>query len=161
MIAFTVAGLPVPQGSKSVNRATGFMYEANKQLMPWRQEVIAQAHRARGDQPTILGPVQVTMTFTFPRPKGHFGTGRNAGVLKPGAPDAHASKPDLDKCTRAVLDAVTIAGVWRDDAQACHLQCRKAYGAQPGVEVHILSHHDQPTSGDEGSEGAIEQPSLV
>jgi Holliday junction resolvase RusA-like endonuclease len=141
MITFKVAGLPVPQGSKSVNRSTGFMYEANKHLMPWRQEVIAQASRAHDGGP-ILGPVRIQLRFSFPRPKSHYGTGRNAAILKPNAPTEHSTKPDVDKCTRAILDALTIAGIWRDDAQACQLTASKSYSPHPGVTVTILTPED-------------------
>lgn len=144
MITFTVAGLPVPQGSKSVNRATGFMYEANKHLMPWRQEVIARTQQALGGQERLLGPVRLRLRFYFPRPKSHYGTGRNAGVLKIGAPTEHTTKPDVDKCTRAILDSLTIAGVWRDDAQACELLVSKSYSSSPGVEVVIYDQADVP-----------------
>lgn len=138
MISFTVAGIAVPQGSKAVNRATGRMFESNKgNLMPWRQDVIAQARQAHHDDP-ILGPAYVTLRFSFRRPKSHYGTGRNAGVVKLSSAAEHITKPDIDKLTRAVLDALTIAGIWRDDAQVCDLTVKKVYSATPGVEITVL-----------------------
>lgn len=36
-------------------------------------------------------------------------------------------RPDLDKLCRAVLDALTDAGIWHDDSQVCSLSAIKVY----------------------------------
>jgi Holliday junction resolvase RusA-like endonuclease len=51
----------------------------------------------------------------MPRPKAHFdkaGDVRERYTLAP-----HIQKPDLDNLVKAVQDALTDVGVWRDDAQ--------------------------------------------
>lgn len=138
MIEFTVHGIPVPQGSKKVfGKAVVETNEAR--LRPWRQEVAAAAAEAMAGREPLHEPVIVIFNFCLPRPKGHYGTGRNAGTLKPSAPEFSASKPDLDKLVRAVLDALT--GVaFRDDAQVAHLHAEKTYdgeGRKPGVRVKV------------------------
>ncbi|WP_167507045.1 MULTISPECIES: RusA family crossover junction endodeoxyribonuclease [unclassified Mesorhizobium] len=35
---------------------------------------------------------------------------------------------DVDNLAKAILDAMTAAGVWLDDAQVVELTCRKRYG---------------------------------
>ncbi len=83
------------------------------------------------------GAVALTISFVMPRPKDHYGTGKNAGVLKPRVADvSHTSKPDLDNMVKLVKDALT--GVfWRDDSQIDALDARKSYGDMPRTEVFI------------------------
>ena len=104
------------------------MIESSARVKPWRESIRAAALAAMGDDWTpITGPVTVDLTFLLPRPKGHFGTGRNAGKLRDSAPTHHTTKPDLDKLIRAVLDALTSAGVWGDDSQVWGLAAAKGY----------------------------------
>lgn len=138
--AFEVVGLPAPQGSKSVfkNRKTGqiLVTESSKKVKPWREAVKKAAElAARGF--TIDGPVSVRITFMLPRPKSHFGTGRNAGKLKKSAPESHTVMPDLDKLVRSTLDALTSAGVWKDDAQVMSITTRKIYGDKSGAVISV------------------------
>lgn len=129
-----VPGIPAPQGSKR-HVGNGIMVEASKSLPPWRDSVIW--HTRQACREPLLGAVQVTILFAFPRPKSHYGTGRNAGTVKPGAPLFHAGRPDLDKLTRAVLDGLTQGGAYKDDGQVAALGCKKIYGARPGCRITI------------------------
>lgn len=150
-VRFTVPGLPAPQGSKRVVR--GRLIDANHAaLRPYRAAVAAAAAKAVGlplDDPDALQgaleghtpvrePVAVELRFGLPRPAGHWGTGRNAGVLKPSAPAYPAVKPDVDKLTRAVLDALT-GVVWVDDAQVVRLYTDKVYAAMPHTTVGVYA----------------------
>jgi crossover junction endodeoxyribonuclease RusA len=46
--------------------------------------------------------------------------------------------PDLDKLVRCICDALTDAGVWKDDAQVCVLVAAKRYtNGLPGVLIQI------------------------
>lgn len=128
-----VMGLPQQQGSK--NPWGG---EANKNLAPWRGHVtqtVGEAWDAAG-LPILLGPVEVVVTFSFPRPASHYGTGRNAGVLKANAPSYKTSTPDLDKLERAIGDALT-ARVFRDDAQIVHWDVWKVYDETTYADITI------------------------
>jgi Holliday junction resolvase RusA-like endonuclease len=119
-------GLPIPQGSKRVVR--GHLIDANAtKLRPWRAVLAAAAWDAMDDdeEPTTEA-VRVHATFYFPRPRHHYGTGRNAEVVKPSAPVWVAVRPDLDKLERALLDALT-GVVWRDDAQVVAMNAAKVY----------------------------------
>lgn len=119
MIEFTVLGTPQPQGS-AIRGRFGGIHDANRALAPWRQAVIAEAIRAMemyADEYPITRPVTVELDAYFVRPKSHYRTGKNAGMVREAvAGMAHAQKPDLDKLQRALGDALTIAGVIRDDS---------------------------------------------
>ena len=125
---FTVRGEPAPQGSKS-----GFYNQRLKRVMlvessskckPWRQEVMAAAIAAReaagfaGDLvPMFEGPVHVTATFTVKKAKSAPKRIRTFPV----------ANPDLDKLVRSTLDAMTKAGIFRDDSYVVELSSAKRF----------------------------------
>jgi len=128
-----VLGVPVPQGSKRVFH--GRLVDVNRdKLRDWR----AMVGGAVADLGRIEGPVKVWLIFYMPRPRGHYGSGRNSSVLRPSAPAYPATKPDIDKLVRACLDAMT-GMVFRDDSQVVFLNAHKHYAdaRQPGVYIEI------------------------
>lgn len=117
----TVYGAPAPQGSKSPkrNKHTNRIHlvESSKYVKPWRDDVVGASLKARGrGWSPLTVPLAAEMIFTLTRPKTHFGTGRNAGLVRPSAPLLPAGVPDLSKLARSTEDALTTAGVYRDDA---------------------------------------------
>lgn len=88
----------------------------NAKTKPWRQAIvdaIISHHRTM-----IEGPVALDVVFYLPRPKS-----AKKSVTAP------AKKPDLDKLVRAVGDALTAAGVWRDDSQIVAINARKEFAS--------------------------------
>jgi len=86
--------------------------------------------------PLTLGPVAISMCFSLPRPKSHFG----AKGLKASAPLHHSGKPDADNLAKLVMDQITKSGkVWRDDSQVVSLRVEKlwASGNESGCSVLI------------------------
>lgn len=138
VVRFDVAGVPVAQGSKTIVRAAerSWMRDANDaRLRPWRSAVAACAAESMDGLAVLHGPVRLHAEFRFPRPRSHFGSGRNAGQLRPSAPIHHKGAPDLDKLLRSIGDA--IAGiVVVNDAQIVSVSAAKAYG-QPGATVRV------------------------
>lgn len=122
-VEIIVHGLPAAQGSKRYvghrrgadGRERAVLIEQSKRVKPWRRMV---ADAAALHRPTELldGPLVADMVFTFARPKSHFGTGRNAHLLKATAPAAPAVAPDLSKLARSTEDALT-GIIWRDDSR--------------------------------------------
>jgi crossover junction endodeoxyribonuclease RusA len=134
-----VRGLPRPQGSmKSHVLPSGRVATRYPDgVWAWRHQV--QYAVAALEEEPFTGPVELRLGFELLRPAGHFGTGRNAGLVRKGAPRWPAVMPDLDKLTRAVCDAITDAGLWRDDAQVVVIHTAKRYcDASPGVLIHVL-----------------------
>lgn len=151
-LAFNVFGSPAAQGSKRyVGR--GITIESSKKLKPWREAVRAEAAKvaeARGEVSPLDKPLYVKMVFTFGRPKGHYRTGRNAHLLRDNAPSRPSGKPDLCKLSRSTEDAITDAGVWRDDSRVVeYVRLAKVYAGEdrdalpvPGVKVVIMDYDD-------------------
>lgn len=136
-----IPGLPAQQGSKR-HVGNGVMVEDNPRLMPWRTHAIACIEQAIADQdvPKFSGPCLMEVAFFYPRPLAHFGRRVGATYLKPSAPEFKASAPDLDKLLRAVSDALTQAGAWRDDAVLAHVEAVKRYtfdGDGPSTLINL------------------------
>lgn len=145
-VVITAFGVPAPQGShkafvvtsKKTGKPSAIVTDDSSKTKPWKQTVKHAALDAADHLPPLDGPVSVMVTFRLPRPKGHYGTGRNEHLVKNSAPAFPAVKPDLDKLVRSTLDALGEAGVWRDDAQVVQLQVRKVYADRDGIAgAHI------------------------
>jgi len=148
-IRFFVPGIPRPGGSKKAfpfKRKDGRMgvrvTDASTHGKDWRTNVKAAGFEAYHDD-LLTGPLGLSATFVMPRPKGHYGTGRNAEVLKASAPAFPTTKPDVLKLARALEDALT-GIVWRDDAQIVSESIAKVYGNRPGAHVCIVETSGEP-----------------
>ena len=143
-VSFFVPGIPSAQGSKR-HVGHGVLVDMNKNLQSWRDSIIYAAREARpkdaGDGVVFAGPVSVDLTFFFGRPKSHYCSGSKSHLLRNNAPKCKVSAPDIDKLSRAVLDAITAAGMWRDDAQVVSLKAVKLYThplmGPPGLSIKL------------------------
>jgi Holliday junction resolvase RusA-like endonuclease len=106
------------------------LLDDNDQLKAWRRTV-RQAMAETAPAAPLDAPMLVRLTVAVERPADHYGTGRNAGKLKPNAPMRPKVGRDLDKVLRAVLDAGT--GVWwLDDSRVAEIYVRRVYCLSPG-----------------------------
>ena len=127
-----VAGEAKPQGSKrgfvTKTGRVAMVEMAGNPLKQWRTAISwkMKGEAAKAGWEKTDAPVSVKLIFQMRRPK------------KPKYPDP-VTRPDLDKLSRAVLDALTDTGViWQDDSQVVRLLAEKHY-ARPGEEgVTIL-----------------------
>jgi Holliday junction resolvase RusA-like endonuclease len=123
-LTITVHGRPAPQGSKRAFVIRGgprkgqaaVIESSHDRVKSWRAAVVDAASEVK-EWPALTGPLEVSMVFYLPRPKGHYRTGRNAHLLRDSAPIAPAGMPDLSKLARATEDALSDAAIWADDAQ--------------------------------------------
>jgi Holliday junction resolvase RusA-like endonuclease len=118
------------------------MVEDNPRHADWRARVALAARQAHSGPP-LTGALCVRLTFTFDRPRSHYGTGRNTGTIRPSAPQHKTTKPDLDKLVRAVCDSLTKI-VWTDDAQVVRLIVDKRWTVglqQPGALIQVTPEH--------------------
>lgn len=125
-----VPGRPAPQGSKRYLGPGRPLVESSKAVEPWRAD-IREHLLARHAGGPLLGAVTVTLEFVLPRP---------ASLPKRKPTPRHTKRPDVDKLARAVLDAVTSAGVWCDDSQVDDMHPTKRYaelGEAAGCHIRI------------------------
>jgi Holliday junction resolvase RusA-like endonuclease len=135
---FRVSGNPTSQGSKRgfVNPKTKrvvVVEQMGAELKTWRQDVIAAARAIRTAAEPLDVALSLKVVFYLKRPQAHYG----AHGVKPNAPRFSKSAPDLDKLLRALLDAITISGLWQDDGRVAKIAAAKAYSDEPGAEVWI------------------------
>jgi Holliday junction resolvase RusA-like endonuclease len=135
-----VFGLPVQVGSKnarSINGKVVIYDQTGKRGKTWRSD-IKEAVRDAFDATPHQGPVVVKMLFYMPRPKYHYGTGKNKDRLKPSAPNFHDKMPDLDKLERNVNDALSKIAIL-DDCSISSVFKMKIYGERPGMMLKVYA----------------------
>lgn len=145
---FFITGVPAPGGSKSaipVWRGGGkelvitwrngrpwpvfnMVDAGGERNEEWRKQCAAQARAFMGGVAPFECPLKVEFIFYLRRPNADFGTGRNAGILKPTARKFHAQKPDALKLARSTEDALT-GIVWADDSQTIRVCSEKRWCA--------------------------------
>lgn len=143
-LTFEVVGNAKPAGSKRPVRAGGtgrilLVDSSGKDGKAWRDAVAHAAAAAMLEaRETELfdGPLTLSLIFRRPRPKGHFGSGKNAGKLRENAPPYPTTRPDVLKLARSVEDAMS-GVVYRDDSQIVDEHLHKVYGIPAGVRVVV------------------------
>jgi crossover junction endodeoxyribonuclease RusA len=140
-----VAGKPAPQGSKrylGVKGGKGIAVESSKAVAPWRADVrtTVDNYCAGMNMPLPVyaegWPASVELNFVMPRP---------ASAPKKKTPAA-VKRPDIDKLARAVLDALSSAGMWKDDSQVTHLVVSKRIAfvdERPGCWIYVAPAEDR------------------
>jgi Holliday junction resolvase RusA-like endonuclease len=97
--------------------------------MAWRTAIAFEAAQAMEGRPVMEGPLVVTARFYLPRPRT-----APARIVVP------ATRPDIDKLARALLDGLT-GVVFRDDSQVVTLDAGKRFDVEydriPGVWVYV------------------------
>lgn len=130
-LSFECAGEPLPKGSMRafVNRRTGraVVTSDNPRSREWQRSVETAAMVARAGAQPLSGAVHVQAHFYLTRPASL--------PRKVGHPIKR--RADVDKLARVLLDALTRAGVFHDDAQVVTLVAHKAFaeGALPARVV--------------------------
>lgn len=142
VVTFFVPGIPVTQGSMKAFIPRGWSrpiitHDRKQSLMHWRTAVGMYALQAltSGESGPIANDgtrvaVSLSMRFVLPRPKSLRNT-----VL-------HVKKPDLDKLTRAVMDA--LKGIlYKDDSCVISITSEKHYGSSSepcGCRITLTKH---------------------
>lgn len=99
----------------------------------WKSIVRAAAMK-EWDKVPFDGPLSVDILFWIPRPKSHY----KRQELRDDAPYWCVTKPDRDNLDKAVLDALTSAGIIADDCLVAAGNITKLYASElPGAEVVI------------------------
>jgi Holliday junction resolvase RusA-like endonuclease len=166
-IEFFIPGIPCPGGSKRafvLKRRDGSLVmrgdsgtpvinitdDAGARNKKWKQVCSFYGVQAMSGKLASTSALSVSFHFYMPRPKHHFGTGKNKEIVKADAPKFHIVKPDTTKLIRAVEDALTSI-CWMDDAQIVNQEAIKDYSddgktgcriiiTPPGVPRHCRAH---------------------
>jgi len=138
MINEFIYGTPKPQPRPRAfvrgNRAS--VYNP-KSANEWKRAIALGLHRFHGMKETAV--FHVELSFFFERPKSHFGTGKNANLLKSTASKKHNQKPDLDNLMKAPLDVLSNINFWIDDSQVVSSTITKAWADKYPSGMLILA----------------------
>jgi Holliday junction resolvase RusA-like endonuclease len=144
-VVFRVAGVPKPGGSKTAfyNKKLGrsMIVDACKGNKTWRQDVKYSFLEKYPQFKVTESDLSLSIIFLMPRPKCHYGSGKNADKLKESAPPFPAKKPDITKLIRSTEDALT-GVLWKDDAQIVSQAASKVWAEkdeQPGAIITVIS----------------------
>jgi Holliday junction resolvase RusA-like endonuclease len=110
---------------------------------PAREPLIDGLIRARADRHPFTGPVEVTLTVRLPAP------GR-ATKWWQHLTDRHASRPEADRLSGVVIDALVASAVIVGRAQVSDLYVTKRYAtaaAPPAIQVFVRSVLKEPRDG--------------
>jgi hypothetical protein len=159
--AITVYGTPAGQGAVSFVGQGRAIHTNEKRLKPWRKAVSEAAQEIAGTHPytaprkpkakpgekrptlppppctacgvlrklhgLLAGPVGIEVTVSV---------AQSAAAAKRGDVwPANRTSSDIDHHARAVLDALTHASVWSDDAQVVELCARKVWAGGLGIDA--------------------------
>ena len=131
-ITLTIPGIPIAK--KRHRMANGRSYSPQTEE---ERAVQWEIKRQLGPGFELLkGPLLISVNSFFPRPKGHYGTGRNAEKLKPSAPGPELITLDCDNIAKFYLDCMN-GIVFRDDRQVVSLRVSKQYGTDGMVSVGV------------------------
>lgn len=127
---------PVPASRPRVARGRAFYSGRYADYLPAARSAVASLGLAPVDY-----PCQIRAAFLVPRPKSHYGTGRNSARLRAGKP---AYPPgDLDNFVKALLDALQPAAL-ADDSLVVALEAVKVWDSRG---VTVLQMRPAPTMG--------------
>lgn len=133
-ITFRVDGLPKgqPRARAFARNGKARMYDPGT-AEGWKQSVVASGDAVKPLRP-FVGPIRLSVAVFMPRPKRLLKRNCYPGTIP------HIGKPDADNLAKAIMDAMTVAGWWGDDAQVYSLEVEKFYhalGARSGAMVTV------------------------
>ena len=121
-----VNGIPKAQPRPRMT-ASGHVYNPDSADV-WK-EIVRTAFLSF-HRPPITNPIRLRVSFFLPRPK----------TMKGEIAVPHVKKPDVDNLLKAVMDAMTVAGVWKDDALVYATEAGKWYTAgKTGARIIVES----------------------
>ena len=121
LIDVKIPGVPVPKLRPRITKNGRYDIQSEiKRGVQW--EIRQQLPK---DYQASTSALVWSIDAFLPRPKNHYGTGKNLDKLKPSAPPYHRIKPDHDNIQKFYLDCMSKL-VFVDDAQVVGIRnCAK------------------------------------
>lgn len=117
-----IPGDPIGKQSVRVSNGHAFLPGKTRNWLAYAVGLMRQEWHGKG--PVLEGPVRLTIISIKSRPKR---------LLRKKDPDERLwcpAHPDADNISKAVCDAITKTGVWRDDKQVCDERILTFYTAK-------------------------------
>lgn len=139
MIKIEIQGEPIPKARPRFAMHGKFIKVYDYQDKLKNQTKLDIVEQMKFNKPDFFNsPVNVRCVFHMPRPKSHYGTGKNKEILKKLAIyEKHIKKPDVDNLVKFIFDCLN-GIVWRDDSQVVWCDAVKKYCDDiPKTEITI------------------------
>ena len=136
---FFIAGQPKPQARPRFARRGKFV-TTYSETTDWKKTCIKNMREIFACVGKYENAIRVDLDFYFQRPKSHYRTGKFSHLLRDDAPKYHIKKPDKDNLEKAVTDAMTDAGLIKDDCIIVGGETWKSYaceGDEEGCSISI------------------------
>lgn len=147
MIWLTIPGDPIAKKRARFARKGRFVHvysdqetEESKWIMQMREQLNKYRFES-GFGPIFKGPVEIKIIFWVRRPKSHYGTGKNYGIVKASTPKFPTGKPDIDNYVKFAMDCLNHCSIWPDDSYVVGEATKKRYGS-PRTEIEITEAND-------------------
>jgi Holliday junction resolvase RusA-like endonuclease len=111
VIELIIPGLPIGKARHRQGKFGAYNPQSEQE-----RGVVWEIKRQIADFTPTEKPLILSLEAFFPRPKSHYGTGRNSGVVKQSAPKLHVKKPDIDNLCKFYMDCMNKV-VYKDDCQ--------------------------------------------
>jgi crossover junction endodeoxyribonuclease RusA len=95
----------------------------------WKEAVKTNFMLSR--KPVITTPVCLKVCFFLPKPKRMKTVGNKLNI-------PHIKKPDVDNLLKSTMDAITEAGIWKDDALVFATSADKWYAQEGKIGAQII-----------------------
>ena len=133
-ITIVIHGKPIAKKRPRFARRGKYVATINDQETEEGKFFLEARHKYDGNP--LQGALSLSVSFRMPRPKAHYGTGKNSSKLKLSAPRHHTKKPDLDNLVKFVKDCLNNLA-WEDDCQVVRLEAEKVYDDTPKTIIQI------------------------
>ena len=131
-----VPGPPAPYRERQISRAGKTWSTRTDACKDWQAWCTHCAIEAMTGRKRLEGPVVMHLWAFFPIPKSlRGGKARRAEAERENVP--HVTRPDRTQIIKAAEDALTRAGVWRDDSQVCSGNAEKWLSPEPRLEIIV------------------------
>lgn len=146
-IYFEVPIIPRGQGRPRIGNRRAFK---DRKDIIYEMEIREAFEKKYPEWDPVLEPVSVYIRASYEAPKSW--TKKNKTILWIRDHIWKTSTPDLDNICKSVLDAMSQAHFWKDDAQVIRLSASKFYHISEGpqLSVHIIN--------EEQADGLDEKP---
>lgn len=129
-ISFEAVITPIAAVRPKVTRWSTYYPGEYGKYLPKLREMLQQGWVI----PPKSGLVELDVEFSLPRPKSHYGTGKNAGKVKGSAPVV--PHQDVDNLLKGAMDAAS-GVLYEDDKQVVRVTAVKRYGS-PSIKYRLV-----------------------
>lgn len=133
--------IPKPKGRPRFSKK-GFAYTPSSTKKAERDMAVLISDQLKGKMP-IDTAIRLEMDVYMPRPKSHYGSGKNSDNIKDSSPKFPITKPDIDNLEKAFCDAAE-GLLWTNDSRIVQKTTNLWYADDraPGYDIFVYKYKE-------------------